>query len=76
MEFCVKPDSFPFADEDDEDEDDGELPFSRSIWAFCLITSAGARTRHEAISATADAVECTRDSCMGRAFPMTVLACS
>lgn len=49
---------------------------SRSIWAFCLITSAGARTRHEASSAIADADECASDSWIGRDFPMTALDCS
>lgn len=33
------------------------VPLVRSIWAFCLTSSAGARTRQDAISATAEAEE-------------------
>lgn len=42
---------------DEEDEEEGPLLWI--ICAFCLITSAGVRTRHDAHSAMDEASECT-----------------
>jgi hypothetical protein len=41
---------------------------SLSIWAFCLITSAGASTAQDAISATDEADEWIKGSGRGRTF--------
>lgn len=43
------------------------LPPERIIWAFCLMTSAGVRTRHDASSAVPEASECTTG--VGRPSP-------
>lgn len=50
--------------------------FVRSIWACCLITSAGARMEHDAASAMAEAAEWISGSGRGRVLERVVLEAS